>query len=820
MALSSVSVVAFADETATAGTNASVTKAELKEIVDDLKSFYEEEIENYGATQAGQFEDAYKHAKKVSADSKATEEDATAAYQMLMAVKNSMKTYTKVELEDLLDECKDDYDTENKLNADIKEVGNIYTDDTWDAFKVAYEDAERCVEYDSGRDITELYVELKDAHKALEALKSVTKTEFRAAQKNYEAILKSTEKYETWRRGKFTVNATTGGATWTNGDDEEIALDLTKANIAENITFDNLLNTVIGTSNVTFQTDDEEGDMDLDANTTWIKIAFAGGDIDTVAEGVEAASDLFDSFEKTNVTTNVEIRGAYEAMLEAVKVFNGWKVDKYNFARQSAVEEALDDYNDALVKEYATKTADTVFAKSIIDITNMSDYVEVKDNELVLKVACTAGEAGNAAVKAIVMDPNTGKIQITPADGTYSATASGKTLADYVKDSQLVKGFKLTPYVPVVPAMITGNADLKNAVELAQLYLTEAGKETPAFVANCQAKFDDLTVGGEKLDSNNTLDTSKLEGASPEWTLINRALRYALSDQFDKEEVVTNEYKRKDVDALIAKCYDLAEEVGDFSMFNAEYNELVEARKGAIEWLRAADAYAKKVGKTYTDKEATKAVPVAYVDTDYRIGYLGARDTNLTVNDLTVGDGQSATAVYEALEGVYNNLADQYKFYNVSYGEIAEKIADVAEGIDSGVYGDTVAVALADVAFNLATLKVSTEGNEAFTKNVLNKYNRLYVNDDATDSEKALGAALEALDKAIEEAGTENPDVVLGDLDGDNVATSKDALMIVQAAVGLITLTDDQKAAADFNKDGKVTSDDALAIVKAALGLN
>ena len=58
-----------------------------------------------------------------------------------------------------------------------------------------------------------------------------------------------------------------------------------------------------------------------------------------------------------------------------------------------------------------------------------------------------------------------------------------------------------------------------------------------------------------------------------------------------------------------------------------------------------------------------------------------------------------------------------------------------------------------------------------------------------------------------------------GDVDGDGVLTSVDALIAMRGAIQLIQLTPDQALLADINGDGWVTSIDALIIMRKVLGL-
>ncbi|MDY2746288.1 MAG: dockerin type I repeat-containing protein, partial [Bacilli bacterium] len=54
----------------------------------------------------------------------------------------------------------------------------------------------------------------------------------------------------------------------------------------------------------------------------------------------------------------------------------------------------------------------------------------------------------------------------------------------------------------------------------------------------------------------------------------------------------------------------------------------------------------------------------------------------------------------------------------------------------------------------------------------------------------------------------------LGDVDGDGVVTTKDALMIMQAINGDLLLSDDQFRRADLNSDGTLSSVEALRILQ------
>lgn len=58
-----------------------------------------------------------------------------------------------------------------------------------------------------------------------------------------------------------------------------------------------------------------------------------------------------------------------------------------------------------------------------------------------------------------------------------------------------------------------------------------------------------------------------------------------------------------------------------------------------------------------------------------------------------------------------------------------------------------------------------------------------------------------------------------GDLDGNGVTDSVDALMCLRGALNIIALTDDQIAHGDMDGDGSISSVDALIILRKALGI-
>ena len=65
----------------------------------------------------------------------------------------------------------------------------------------------------------------------------------------------------------------------------------------------------------------------------------------------------------------------------------------------------------------------------------------------------------------------------------------------------------------------------------------------------------------------------------------------------------------------------------------------------------------------------------------------------------------------------------------------------------------------------------------------------------------------------------EEPGFLTGDVDGDGLVVSKDAVMIQKYLAGIIDFDDVQKSAADTNGDGKINIFDATRIQKYVAGV-
>lgn len=796
MALSSVSVVAFADETVTSDIKTEVVSmAQLKEYVKSFETFVDEKLEDYGEVQSGWLNDAIDAANAVIDNRDATDDDVTAAYQMLKSVYENLQLYTQAELQELIEECKRDYETENIMNETFGDKIFKNDNDEWDNFEDAYDRAEAYVDAEDSAEICDAYLELYTAAQNLAELDKVTKSDFRKVYLQYTDMLEKFSDYEDWRRGTCSVNSTTGNLK----DSDKNKLDLTAAKF---ITFGELKDIVQGSSNAALwnmgSVDQDRGIAAQSSGSLWIDINSSvhndGGSYTTVKAFVEAAYKEFLDKAESNATTDKDILEAYKAAKDAVAVFNGWKADTVKGSSAVVVEDAIDDYRAKILDEYY----DSKFAASAISAT-LTDLEWTGDGKLKIKdtpsTTLTAGSA-NATVD-IMIDPNTKMIAID-ANGEYNAGLTGaKTLSTFLGD-KLKAGLDLTKYVPVtskgiqklIAGLSTGataqDTQLSTALGVYDLCVVEDNKPN---------KDDrDYKTAVSSIDDWDTVGSK--DRASKAYALVVRKVKYALDDKFP---VPGAKKSLSDVYDICKKARDLIEETGEAYMFRTANETLAKIRKSALEWYGIA-----KADKDYDN--------TAYNTTE-----------TATFDSSNYSSGASSDDVYGKVETAYKELEKLLKQYPDSYGDVAELIADVADGLDADVYGASTAsikASASELARMLSTLDSDGEGNEAFDddRNFL-FYNRL--NSKGNKADKALYAKYQALEKAVEEATKEpeKPEVVKGDLTGDGFATPEDAIMIVKAFVGEITLTDAQKAAADFNGDGVVNADDALAVVKAYVGL-
>lgn len=797
MALSSVSVVAFADDTVDYGTKDAVSQTQLKEYVKALKEEYKgEKLEVYGEIQSDRFNNAIDHATGVYEDSNATSDEVVAAFQMLKAVKNSLRIYTTKELQNLIADNKSKYDTDNVLNEDIDGAGNSddrWTEETWDAFEEAYSEADRYSDETDSRVICDMYCALEDAANGLKDAKYVTKAEFRAVYNEYENIISKLKDYQPWRRGVCTVNSTDGGA-----KSKAVTSNNYDVTAERYVTFEELEELVHGASTTTR--------LDINTGDTFLKVK--SGASGTVFGLVSDAYDqLTEHAKATNRSSNEDILDAYKTAQEAIKVFNGWKVDDNSYANLRDINKLLENNRSKLIKGEKVSNVQTSYLNTFI--------ADIIDSGKALEDKLDVSKLGDG--KLPILDTVTGNVPLTIDKRTgWLAEASGVyDDTDYSSDKNYyTKNFKagddIAKYIPITNKTIdsttsfTGKKTELDAIVAALVKVDAykaAERETDkddrndaldaAFKAHVKS---DATTN--PLDVNKTI--SKGTGSSDEYTLLFTNLQYTFDD-FNSS--YKDKYTKSDIEALMKDVDELVENTEEASAFAENNIALVNARKAVKQWLAAANK-----DKTYKANSKLK------FDLTYAAGtWTAAANTE-----------KYATEAYSLLKDAYDKLKKQYDKYPVSYGEVADLIAQVGIDLDAGVYDNAKIRSLAaTIAYELSVLDATDNDttkeadNEPFTESRdLIIYNRVYK--DGNDAEKTLLANYKMLKEEVEKA-TAGPAKGAGDVDGDGVLTLLDAQMVLKGFLEIITLTADQTAAGDMDGDGDADLTDAQAILVAFL---
>ena len=856
MALSSVAVVANAEETA----SAVKSKADLEAYVNSFDSFRSNELYDYGSISGENFLNALEYADNVLADDESSEDDYTVAYAMIEAVYNSLTIYTVEELKALVASCTGIYETNNIYNEELGDAR--YDADSFSTFEGAYEEADSVLDSNDSRIITDAYEQLEAAKKNLAPLTAVSKSQFRTAIKAYEAALQTEWDYDTWRVG--TID--TGWAYW--------------GYQGQTVAF----------------------------GTLYDHAASLEGTINTAYEELDEIKAL-------NKTTAPNLVDAYNACVAATTVLKGFTPDDTNRATKDNVKSLLNQYHGRLVYDYNSTSAEELYEK-VLDVVGednitvlqslneagSTDYFaadEVTDpfciddasytvdpNGGIHKGSVTKLISAELTIKSTVayyicLDDDgfwNGTVSLTkPVDGKYKLI-SKKSAAD------------LTAYIPVTSDMLTadtdnhkknnvidgdgpfevvdaatngysgnisngvshywGNADGLSvgdaAVDTKQIgqwgaissiidgntYKSgtiDADQEMNGTTVSGNPTFADLAdamtlaeiyIAGDKaaiaesgiyaIDTTDSIAAGSAKGSSAEWTMVYRYLKYALADKYDASY---GTHTKAEVVELIDKCYELAELTGDAALFATNHNKLVTARQDALDWVKAANK-----DKKYKD--------------------------NVSAPEIAGGafDGYIATDVYNSLWGQYEKLQNDYNAFKYSYDDIYEAIANAKILIDDGDITGTpeLLAAIEKTALKLSTIDVlyNTDGdeieeNEAFTSDrFFQGFNRVMTKDEdytlATDSgdvkvahNKADGknwshgelvAAYEAMQALID--AQLNPAVKLGDVDGNGTVNALDAAALLKNVVNGVAM---DLAVADYDASGAANALDAAAILKAVV---
>ena len=797
MALSSVSVVAFADETK-ADYGEAVTKAELKEILANIEKDVDKGVyDDYGTKFGEIFTKAFEAANL--AVENGDEDDIIAAYQVLQSVLAKKEDVTAVQLKELVDDLSAKYKRGNIINDEL-EADYYYDETTWNTFANAYEEAEIACDSDNKTEICDAYFTLEEADNGLKDTTQVTKSQLNAAYKAYREVIEQKNKYEAWRRGKATESVNSGST------------DATKPNFKDTlVTYGDLFGIISGASNATT----------LGGKTvtgTWV--LFSDSTASSLEESIDKSFEKFMALKTATKTANKEIVTAYNACQDAVRVYNGWKVDDVRRGSESSFR-ALIRTNATTLWTLDLNAKDTTSPAPGADALEAGHKAEffdtsvsnvtftIEGGKIYLNNADTSDLTVYLDANGKLMYDSDGKFDNTtpanPADAkTIAVEANGrKDVTSYMPEFNLTTAGTYIGYLDSKCKSGTNGVTLTDALQ-AKANIDGFYNDTTGADKDYSLNFDmnaatsPIVDVALSKDYNNIMSVTAKSNAAAAYSLAYRILEYALDDIIPAP---AKNYKKADVKAYVTKANDLLKDAEKSATFASEASDLADELAACAEWLAAASM------KNYVEYEGVTYTPVK--------------------NTTAITTGKTSTEVWEAIDKKYVALQKKLAQFPYSYEEIAGTIATVAKGLDEKAYGasaDAVAAALEKVAYELVTLKTDDDNsNNAYDEDTYEfiEFNRVSKGTSkTTESEKALVADYEALLKAMEDATkAEDPDVVLGDADGDKVLTPKDAAQVLKAYAQLVTLTDAQKKAADFNKDGNVDAKDALAILKSLAGI-
>ncbi len=815
MALSSVAVVASAEETNYK------TKADLEKLVNETygDAFRTDKLSEYGTVSAEAVLDALEAADAVLYDAEADAEDYTVAYMMVEATVARLVIHTAEELQALINDTTSIYESNNIYNEELQDL--IYDSEKYDIFVTAYDNANNYVTSSSSVDITEAYEQLFAAKNDLPKNAIVSKSMFRSVIKQYEAVLADEYKYEDWRRGDLGWTDLNTGNYWA-----------------------------------------------FTGTTKKASFGIMWEAVKACQETITEAYNNLDAIKTLSKTSDSTIVAGYKMAQDIVNVYNTWTVDSSSRATKAGVNSLLKEYHNVLVADYATTAAEELYA-AIADAVTLD---AAKSNTSIQKTYGSADAFVGDAVSKLVsaswtVRPTSDNVYIAvDKDGHYVDLEAGIAVGARPEETTLPKGaskwqmiskntnFDILKLVDVTADLVTADGDF----DVTGNAYMDQGSEWPYFgwgdvifgetLTNCWWCADATvhphgpvngylmgyegsivklstayTMAMDYLDGDNSyttmddsIDTTGVvagndyKGSAKEWAIVYRYLKYALEDKYDAS-VSDDKHTKADVKALIEKAYELAELTGDAAIFESTHMALVESRQGAIEWVKWANS--DKMYKEYT----------AGIGADGTIIY------------------KSSTEAYHVLEAAYTQLEKAYNAMKYSFGDIYEKLAEVAEMIDDGDLDATTELmtAMDATAYALSVVadEIINSDDEIYAENAaftvdreFMAYNRVITNtgdpvfistevgsvkcttpaDGINVTHYNLMTAYESLIAAIDAQTA--PEVLLGDVDANGTVNALDAAALLTAIVDGKTL---DLAVADYDKSGAVNALDAAAILNA-----
>ncbi|MGN1422472.1 MAG: dockerin type I domain-containing protein [Oscillospiraceae bacterium] len=418
MALTSVAVVASADDTATDVKNVK-TKADLEAYVKSLDTLRTTGIYDYGTQSGTNLLDAFEYAENVLAEAEPTDFQTTAAYRMLESVVNNLVIHSASDLQALINDCTKTYNSDNIMNEGVQDA--IFTEDSFDAFVVAYGKAQTYVTSSESRDITDAYEELLAAKNGLVKLATVSKAEFRSIMRTYENLISKSKDYDTWRRGN-----SSGWLTLASGADYW--------RVTNTVTFGNIVNIAIGDGNL----------VDQWGNSTLI----IKHDDATVREYITNAYERLSGF-SSSATSDADILAAYTAAQEAIQIMGSWKADNTDRASKSQVTALLNEYHGKLVALLKTTAAEDLY-KLVNNTDTVPNWI-------------SKNQWGNITGASLKNDGAKTTITVTTEGGKKYYDAAGAETINVGRNIDLLQYIKVT-------SADGAWGNLKDAMQLAEEY--------------------------------------------------------------------------------------------------------------------------------------------------------------------------------------------------------------------------------------------------------------------------------------------------------------------------------------------------------------
>ena len=452
-------------------------------------------------------------------------------------------------------------------------------------------------------------------------------------------------------------------------------------------------------------------------------------------------------------------------------------VDQLTLSDKAAVEAARKTYielDDAIKSQ----------------VTNI-DKLAALEAQLVVLEEQAAIEAADKAAAQIVID----KIDLLPETIALTdalAIEEARALYEHLTDVQ--KGY-VTNYSKLQKA----EADLE----------TEKNKLPPEVVAaieNVHALIEILPAPQNvTLEHKEAIEEAKAayEALGEYKTLVHVDCDTKL---MECETVWKQLYEQHELNKANAKVVeDMIEALPDAGSVTVEDEDTILAVDDAYEALtEEAKAMVPNVDKLMQAVDALRNA-IAYRDAQKVIDMINALPTP---TDVTVEDEE---AILEAREA-YDDLSDQAKALIVL--EISEKL----EACEAALV----------VAKDKAAAKAVEELIEALvTPTDVTDEEKLPIQ----EAEKAFNALTDAQKGYISDANKEKltallnliyaepvPEYTLGDVNGDGKVDAKDALEVLKASVGKVTLTEVQQLAAEVDGKEGINAKDALEILKYTVG--